>query len=298
MPKILLSLVILVLAGHVLRAQEFEPRVVVDVSMLAPELRQDVSTMQSDVLTYLRQQSFTGKEWQGPKIPIELTIYITGGNLANRRYTARLLYASRINLDSGRTSPILKVLDQQWTFPYTLNQQLTFQSLRFDPFSTLIDFYNFIALGLDADSYEYLGGTQYYQRAQELCLLGASNNAPGYSQVVQEPGELTRISLVTELLNPRFEPFRKLVFDYHYDGINRFAWAPDSARSAIEAVLAKMLAFKRELTQSSYLLRLFFDAKMNELCEVFGGTRNKRVLEILRQLDSSNSSVYETAIEQ
>lgn len=298
MPKILLPPVILVLVTFVLYGQEFEPRVVVDVSLLAPELRQDVSTMQSDVLTYLRQQSFTGKEWQGPKIPIELTIYLTGGNLANRRYSARLLYSSRINLDSGRTSPILKVLDQQWMFPYTLNQQLTFQSLRFDPFTTLIDFYNFIALGLDADSYEYLGGTQYYQRAQELCLLGASNNAPGYSQIVQEPGEVTRISLVTELLNPRFEPFRKLIFDYHYDGMNRYAWAPDSARRAIEAVLAKMLAFKRELTQSSYLMRLFFDAKMSELSEVFRSSRNKRVLEFLRQLDPSNASVYETAIEQ
>jgi hypothetical protein len=249
------------------------------------------------VLTYLRQQSFTGKQWQGPKIPIELTIYVTGGNLATRRYTARLLYSSSINLDSGRTSPILRVLDQQWTFPYTLNQQLTFQSLRFDPFSTLIDFYNFIALGFDADSYEYLAGTPYFQRAQELCLLGASNNAPGYSQIVQEPGELTRISLVTELLNPRFEPFRKLVFDYHYDGMNRFATEPDSARAAIERVLERMVAFKRELTQSSYVLRLFFDAKMNELCEVFRATRNKRVLDMLRLLDPSNASVYEAAIE-
>jgi hypothetical protein len=297
MPKIHCLLVgVVITVGTI--AQEFEPRVVVDVSMLAPELRQDVSTMQSDVLTYLRQQSFIGKEWQGPKIPIELTIYITGGNASTRRYSARLLYSSSINLDSGRTSPILKVLDQQWTFPYTLNQQLTFQSLRYDPFSTLIDFYNFIALGLDADSYEYLGGTPYYQRAQELCLLGASNNAPGYSQIVQEPGELTRISLVTELLNPRFEPFRKLVFDYHYDGMNRYTWSPDSARSAIESVLSKMYAFKRQLTQSSYVLRLFFDAKLNELCEVFRGTRNRRVLDMLRQLDPSNASVYEAAIEQ
>ncbi|GIV54919.1 MAG: DUF4835 domain-containing protein [Candidatus Kapaibacterium sp.] len=281
-----------------LLAQELEPRVVVDVSMLSPELRQDVSTMQYDVLTYLRQQSFSGKQWQGPKIPVELTIYVTGGNLATRRYTARLLYSSSINLDSGRTSPILRVLDQQWTFPYTLNQQLTFQSLRFDPFSTLIDFYTFIALGFDADSYEYLGGTPYYQRAQELCLLGAATNAPGYTQVVQQPGELSRISLVTELLNPRFENFRKLIFDYHYDGMNRFATEPDSARAALEQVLAKMVLFKRDLTQPSYLLRLFFDAKMNELCEVFRGTRNRRVLYMLRALDPSNASVYEAAIEQ
>jgi len=299
MPKIQCILVAAILASSsMLLAQELEPRVVVDVSMLSPELRQDVSTMQYDVLTYLRQQSFSGKQWQGPKIPVELTIYVTGGNLATRRYTARLLYSSSINLDSGRTSPILRVLDQQWTFPYTLNQQLTFQSLRFDPFSTLIDFYTFIALGFDADSYEYLGGTPYYQRAQELCLLGAATNAPGYTQVVQQPGELSRISLVTELLNPRFENFRKLIFDYHYDGMNRFATEPDSARAALEQVLAKMVLFKRDLTQPSYLLRLFFDAKMNELCEVFRGTRNRRVLDMLRALDPSNASVYEAAIEQ
>ncbi len=299
MPKIHWMFVIaFVLGTLVLRAQEFEPRVVVDVSMLSPELRQDVSTMQSDVLTYLRQQSFTGKEWQGPKIPVELTIYVTSGNLASRRYAARLLYSSSINLDSGRTSPILRVLDQQWSFPYTLNQQLTYQSLRFDPFSTLIDFYTFIALGLDADSYEYLGGTAYYQRAQELCILGASNNALGYTQVVQQPGELTRISLVTELLNPRFETFRKLIFDYHYDGMNRYAWAPDSARAAIEEVLAKMVRFKNDLVQPSYLMRLFFDAKINELCEVFRGTRNRRVLDMLRVLDPGNASVYQAAIEQ
>ncbi|MCS6999767.1 MAG: DUF4835 family protein [Bacteroidota bacterium] len=297
MSKILWFIALVIAVARVCLAQEFQPRVVVDVSMLSPELRQDVSTMQSDVLAYLQQQSFTGKEWQGPKIPIDVTIYLTGGNLATRRYTARLLYTSSINLDSGRTSPILRVLDQQWSFPYTLNQTLTFQSLRFDPFSTLIDFYNFIALGLDADSYEYLAGTPYYQRAQELCILGAANNAPGYSQVVQEPGELTRISLVTELLSPRFETFRKLIFDYHYDGINRFAWAPDSARATLEAILARMVTFKRQLTQASYLMRLFFDAKMNELCEVFRGTQNKRVLDMLRLLDPSNASVYEAAIE-
>lgn len=279
-------------------AQEFEPTVVVDVSMLSPELRQEVSTMQADVLTYLRQQSFTGKQWEGPKIPIELTVYVTSGNLARRQFAARLLYASRVNLDGGRTSPIFRVLDQQWSFPYMLNQQLTFQSLRFDPFSTLIDFYNFIALGLDADTYEYLGGTPYYQRAQELCILGANNNAPGYAQVVQEPGEFTRISLVSELLNPRFETFRKLIFDYHYDGMNRYASAPDSARAALENTLARMVEFKNTLTQRSYLLQLFFDAKRTELCEVFGQTRNAHVLSMLRTLDPGNTSVYEEAIGQ
>lgn len=71
MPKIQLLLVTIALGVSILTGQEFEPRVVVDVSMLSPELRQDVSTMQSDVLTYLRQQSFTGSSGKGRKFRLK-----------------------------------------------------------------------------------------------------------------------------------------------------------------------------------------------------------------------------------
>lgn len=280
-------------------AQEFKPVVIVDMNQLPINGRDDVVTMQSDVLQYLTNQRFTDKDWEGDKIPIDLTIFVMSGNPNSRRYTSRLFFNARVNLSGGVTSPVLKVLDRDWVFTYTLNQQHNYQIMRYDEFSTLIDFYNFIALGLDADNFEQLSGRKYYEQARDLVQLGANRGAPGYALMVQEPGEFTKISLVTELLDRRFEDFRKLMFDYHAEGMDKFAKDKDGARKTIAQILTKMADFKRnKITQRSYLLQLFFDAKQTEICEIFKGTNNTEVLDAMKTLDISNTTVYEQAIKK
>jgi hypothetical protein len=280
-------------------AQEFKPVVIVDMNQLPLNGRDDVVTMQSDVLQYLTNQRFTDKDWEGDKIPIDLTIFVMNGNPNTRRYSARLFFNARVNLSGGVASPVLKVLDKDWSFPYTLNQQHNYQIMRFDEFSTLIDFYNFIALGLDADNFEQLSGRKYYEQARDLVQLGANRGAPGYALIVQEPGEFTKISLITELLDRRFEDFRKLMFDYHAEGMDKYAKDKEGARKAIAQILTKMADFKRnKITQRSYLLQLFFDAKQTEICEVFKGTNNAEVMDAMKFLDLSNTTVYEQAIKK
>ena len=253
--------------------------------------------MQSDVSSYYRAQRFTGADWEGAQIPLDLTIYITAGNQQSRRYQGRLFFNMKTNCDNGVTSPLLKVLDKDWVFSYTLNQQLNYQNLKFEEFSTALDVYNFIALGLDADCFEQLSGTKYYQQARDLVQLGAGNNAPGYQMTVQEPGEFTRISLVSELLDQRMEEFRKLMFDYHADGMSKYAVNKVTAVKSIEQTLARMADFKQKrMTQRSYFLQMFFDAKLNELTQMFSGSQNTDVLRSLQILDPSNYSVYEQAI--
>lgn len=286
-----------VLLPIVLQAQEFKATIAVNVEQIPMGQRQDISTMQNDLESYFANQRFTGKDWEGAKVPLDITVYVTGGSTQSKRYTARLLYSSRANLEGGITSPLIRVLDKDWIFSYTLNQQLNYQTMKFEDFSTLIDFYNFIALGLDADTYEYLGGTQYFQQARDLCILGASRNGDGYTQTVNEPGEFTRISLVTEILSPNFENFRKFIYDYHVDGMGKYAKDPNAARVAVAQVLKKMAEYKRaKITQRSYFIQCFFDAKTDELTQLFKGTNNKEVLTYLQVLDPGHASQYEEAI--
>lgn len=281
------------------QAQEFRASVNVNVEQLPINQRDDIATMQNDVNGYYQNQRFTGADWEGARIPIDVTIYITAGNQQSRRYQARLFYNMRTNCDNGMSSPLLKVLDKDWVFSYTLNQQLNFQTLKFEEFSTVLDVYNFIALGLDADCFEQLGGTKFYQQSRDIVQLGAGNSAAGYAMTVQEPGEFTRISLVSELLDQRMEEFRKLMFDYHADGIGVYGKDKVAGAKAIEQVLERMAEFKqKKMSQRSYFLQMFFDAKQSELTQIFGGSQNTDVLKSLRVLDPSNYSVYEQAIKK
>lgn len=301
MPRYLLSTIVasaLFFSPHV-QSQEFRAAVSVNVDQLPINQRDDIATMQNDVNTYYQSQRFTGSDWEGARIPLDVTIYITAGNQQARRYQARLFYNMRTNCDNGMTSPLLKVLDKDWVFSYTLNQQLNYQNLKFEEFSTVLDVYNFISLGLDADCFEQLSGTKYYQQARDIVQLGAGNNAAGYAVTVQQPGEFTRISLVSELLDQRMEEFRKLMFDYHADGIGVYGKDKVAGARGLENVLERMAEFKqKKLTQRSYFMQMFFDAKLAELTEIFGGSQNTEVLKSLRTLDPSNYSVYEQAIKK
>jgi hypothetical protein len=64
-------------------------------------------------------------------------------------------------------------------------------------------------------------------------------------------------------------------------------------------VLERMAEFKqKKMSQRSYFLQMFFDAKQSELTQIFGGSQNTDVLKSLRVLDPSNYSVYEQAIKK
>ena len=278
-------------------SQELQPNVSVNMDMLPVEDRIDIQTLQQDVTSYLSTQRFTGKDWQGPRITIDISITITGRS--NKRYSAILTVMSRRLLDGPERgkSILFRTLDKQWQFVYSPNSSISFQSLRFDEFSTLLDFYMAIVIGVDMDTYGELDGTRMFSLAKDLCRLGASNGAAGY-QNVPEPGEPSRIALATELTDLRYEEFRKLIFAYHVDGMDSLSVNRKNALAQLENILSQMADFKRKkVTSRSILIQSFFDAKYQELADLFRGYEPDQVFKNLMFLDVSNTSIYEQARE-
>lgn len=278
-------------------AQEAQATVTVNMDLLPQDMRVELQSMANDVRTYLNSQSFTGIEWEGERIPIDVTIYLM--SRSGNRYQARLAVVSK-RLVNGRPetgSPMLRVFDQQWTFEWTFNPMLSFQIQRFDEFTSLIDFYVIMAIGLDMDTYDDLGGTVAYRRAQQIAQTASSAGAVGFETFYQ-PGEFTKMALITEMLDLRYERFRRLIFDYH-DAIDLMASDPDGGRAALEVTIASLGHFKKtKITNRSVLLQAFFDAKHMEIAEVFRGRKDSPVWQDLRYLDPGNTQVYEQASNQ
>ncbi len=61
-------------------SQEIEAKVSINLEQIPQEYRHYVSTMESDVTKYINSQRFTNIEWEGPKIPVDINIALSGGN--------------------------------------------------------------------------------------------------------------------------------------------------------------------------------------------------------------------------
>jgi hypothetical protein len=275
---------------YALVGQELQARVTLITDALAPEYRYDVSTLQQDLERYLNTHQFGDREWHDERIPVEVTIILTGKR--GSWYTGRLIFQSARILSTGASTPLLRIIESDWAFPYTYGSLLTYQPLRYDPLLTPIDFYALLAIGLDADTYEELGGTPYFQKAHQIAQMAAAQNAKGFEPFT-EPGQFSRFALSAELLHPRLEPFRRLLFAYHVDGLEQLTHNRSAALATLDSLLTSLLQFKETLSTPSLALQLFFDAKYQEIAELFRGWDSPTLLPRLRALDPKHGTDYE-----
>ena len=275
-------------------SQEIEAKVSINLEQIPQEYRHYVSTMESDVTKYINSQRFTNIEWEGPKIPVDINIALSGGNRGI--FAAQMFIAAKryIYQQDGGQSITLKLIDKEWTFEYNQGAMLSYNPSRFNKFTSLIDFYMLLIIGFDADTYEELSGTPIYERAKQIVSMGATYGAEGY-KTTAAPGEFTRYSLVSELTDLRFEPLRKLFFSYYVDGLDLMAVDKEKAKENLAYVIQEIAEFKRtKLTGSSVLLQAFFDAKALELADIFKGYKKyPSIFKNLIYLDPSNTMIYQ-----
>ena len=292
-----LALIVLMVIPFSASSQEIKANVTVVLDQLTFENRTSVAQMENDVESYINNQKFTRIEWEGDPIPVEITIVLSGGS--NNKYGGRLLVVSKRKLDGPEEiageSVALKMLDDKWSFEYGLGANLTYNPMRFDAFTSLIDYYLLLVIGFDLDSYNELSGSEVFEQAKSIIQLGASNNADGYSTFSQ-PGEFTRFNLVSELTDMRYHDLRKIFFSYYFDVLDQMAFDKEKAMLSLEYVISDLASFKKnKMVGPSVLLQAFFDSKANEIAYTLKSYPNEDVFLNLKYVDPSNTILYDDA---
>jgi len=298
--RLLLAFIVFaLLISYNSKSQEIDAEVNVNLEQLPFESRTYVSSMADDVERYLDNEKFTDIEWSGDPIPVSITIYLEGGY--NNRYTAKLLIMSKRYLDGpgdvAGMSVVTKFFDQNWSFYYDRGGSFSYNPMVFDEFRSLLDFYILTIIGFDLDTYEELGGTDMFTQAKNILSLGASNQADGYD-TYSKPGEYTKYNLVAELTDLRYNDFRKLMFDYYYDGLDVIGFDKEKGINNVKNVLNLMADFKEHrIVSASSLIQTFFDSKSEELTGMFNGHDDEKLFKNLKFLDPSNAILYNEAKE-
>lgn len=279
-------------------AQELEANITVNTEQLPTASRDRLDSFVNQIQDYLNNNKYTGKPWEGEKIKCNFTIFFTGAS-DDVNYSAQLVVTSQRPIEGSRlNSLMLTIMDNAWSFRYEKGQAMYFNQSNFDGLTSFLDYYAYIIIGFDSDSYYDLGGTDLFQKALDIAVKGASSKyAKGWAL---ETAAFNRRALVDNLLNSKYQQFRSDYFNYHYNGLDLL-----NSKDAKERTVAlpNMVNLVKNLEKSkgsidwrSVLLKVFFDAKAGEISEYFRGRVEPSLFTTLKRIDASHTTKYDEAL--
>lgn len=277
-------------------AQEFNCRVTINASQLAGNEFGFLNDLDEQI-----EQYFNGRSWTEERFEeferIACTIQVTFTEAQGLdRFTATITVGSQRPIyGTPRNVPLITINDSQWQFQYNRGQPLIFDTNRYNALTSLLDFYAYLLLGYDYDTFSELGGTPYFEEAREISELAQAQGDPGWLSIGDDR---TRTTLVRQLLDPRYLPLRRAYFLYHFGTLDRFTRDPEAAWqtgfSAIEQIYELFLEVSRK-----YATDLFFATKSGEIVELFADADDVRneLYALLIEMDPARSSDYDQLLQ-
>ncbi len=154
------------------------------------------------------------------------------------------------------------------------NENLIFNERQFSGKNLIdvISFYVYVILGVDADSFQSMAGTQWFQKAQQIAQNGESQNIYDGWKQINEPR--SRSVLIREILSPTWNQLRATIYSYHRAGLdNLFNQDQTAAKKVIFDALMQLRQYENSF-QQAYFFNLFMDTKADEIFNIFNTGNN------------------------
>ncbi|MDI6766643.1 MAG: DUF4835 family protein [Bacteroidota bacterium] len=288
----------LLLFSH-LTAQEIECEVKLNLeSLTSSGGRDNLSDFTQQIKQYINSYRWTTEDYGDEKIKCTMDISIQGTK-GEHQYVAQVFIGSQRPIyKAERNSAIVRLMDDKWEFEYIRNQTLTHIDSRFSPLLSFIDFYMYLILGYDADTYTSNGGTPYFQKAYDIVnsARGSATDTKGWDLAPQ--GTYSRAQLIDELLNPKFQDFRKAVHIYYYRGIDSLFTKKTRPLKRMLQALDKIGKLRQKINQPSLVIRTFFDTKYLEIAESFQKYTDPAIYNRLSEFDPEHKKTYDEYFEK
>jgi hypothetical protein len=247
-------------------AQELNAQVIVNSDLVNQTNQQIFKTLERSLNEFMNTQVWTNQELLSQeKITCSFVFNLTGYN--NDQFEATLqVQSQRPVFDSNYDTPILNFLDRDVVFSYQEFQPLFFNQSSFESnLVSLMSFYAFVILGLDADTFVENGGSENYERALQVVNLAQVTSRKGWRP---SDGTRNRFWMIDNLRSNTFREYRQTLYQYHRKGLDQMTKVPLEGKETImEAIQGLEPLFLRR--PNAFLLQIFFDAKVEEIVNLF-----------------------------
>lgn len=281
------------LSSITISSQELNCQVSINFDKIRGSNRQVFTTLETAVSEFVNQKKWTDKTVKAQeRINCAINIIITKRD--NNIFEGSIqIQSTRPVYGTSYETPILNIRDNDFNFKYNEFDQFIYNPTRFDSnLISMITFYVYVILGVDADTFALNGGDTYLNEAENVTLQAQQSGLSAWSNQV---GVQNRFQIIDNLLSPSLKQFRTTMYKYHRNGFDEMAENNTKGKAAIENSLISLDRLYNKVIGNP-LLRLFFDAKADEIVNLYSdgpNTRSKqRLLVVLQKISSNNSSKW------
>ncbi|HNZ61405.1 DUF4835 family protein [Porphyromonadaceae sp. NP-X] len=294
MKKKIASLVFILLCfSYHAYSQELNCNITINSDQVQGTNKSVFNTLQKSVSEFVNNRKWTEMSFLTNE-RIECTMTIIVKSVEGDNFTAEIQVQSRRPVyNSNYNTTLFNFKDNDFTFTYKEFEPLEWnESTISSNLTAVLAYYAYIIIGYDMDSFSRLGGTPFFQAAENIVNSAQGSNLPGWKAF---ESSRNRYALVNNLTDEAFKNFRNFFYEYHRLGLDEMSNNPVNARARI----AQGIPVLRETNRarpSAIVISTFLDAKSDELINIFSkGTDKEKalVVEILSDVNPTQTQKYE-----
>ncbi len=202
----------------------------------------------------------------------------------NKQFKANLqVQSSRPVYGSIFSTPLLNIQDDKISFNYTENQQLLYNNRNFsgNNLTEILAFYTNLIIGFDSDTFEFKGGTDSFNLANQVAEISINQGFDGWDQ----DGSKSRTLIIKNILSQNLSELRNIWYEYHKDGLDNMYIDPLRAKNNIYNSLVRFNTFTLNNTNIFNIQDYFLFLKQDEIEQIFSEKLKNQDLNMLKLVD-------------
>jgi hypothetical protein len=289
-----LILILIVCLPAFAGAQEFMCQVSINSAQVEGSEKKIFQTLQTELYEFVNNRKWTNFVYKTEeRIECSMMITITE-RVSSDQFKGRInVVLQRPVYKTSYNTNLLNLVDKDFDFKYVELQPLEYNDDAYTSnLTSMVAYYLYIMLGLDADSFSKFGGTPYFEKARNV--VNAAQNSPDRGWKAFESLK-NRYWLVENLMNNTYSAYREGLYSYHRMGLDLMSDNMDLGRSGINDCLEDIQRVNREKT-GLFITQLFIDAKKDELINIYSQAApmdKTKAINILKEIDPANGSRYQ-----
>lgn len=249
-------------------SQAQELRCVVEVNSQSVEGSNKAvfESLKEGITSYMNETKFSNAIFSETE-KIDCRMFLTVKEYTDNRIKGELqVQLSRPVFNSTYTTTLFNFRDIKIEFPYELNDRLIFNETTVESnLTAILNYYAYLFLALDFDSFSPNGGQEFYDRAAQIVNQAQSLGEIGWKTFEDTKNRAAVLNAFTE---KNTSGIRTLLYEYHRKGLDEMVTSPEKGRGAITASLAELKRVA-DTAPMSVVLSIFRDAKLDELVNVY-----------------------------